>query len=54
MLPSWLSQRGPTSTDEAMHAVLGTPLRAPLMSDQEEALLPAVVSGAEWPAAARP
>ena len=38
MLPSWLSQRGPTSADEAMHAVLGTPLRAPLMIDQEEAL----------------
>ena len=38
MLPSWLTQRGGESSTEAMHAVLGTPLRAPLMSDQEEAL----------------
>ena len=37
MLPSWLTQRGGESPTEAMHAVLGTPLRAPLMSDQEEA-----------------
>ena len=45
MLPSWLTQRGGESPSEVMHAVLGTPLRAPLMSDQEEALLPADVSG---------
>ena len=38
MLPSWLTQRGGESSTEAMHVVLGTPLRAPLMSDQEEAL----------------
>ena len=38
MLPSWLTQRGGESPSEVMHAVLGTPLRAPLMSDQEEAL----------------
>ena len=38
MLPSWLTQRGAESSMEDAHAVLGTPLRAPLMSDQEEAL----------------
>ena len=38
MLPSWLTQRGAESSTEETHAVLGTPLRAPLMSDQEEAL----------------
>ena len=38
MLPSWLTQRGAESPGESAHAVLGTPLRAPLMSDQEEAL----------------
>ena len=38
MLPSWLTQRGAESSIEDAHAVLGTPLRAPLMSDQEEAL----------------
>ena len=38
MLPSWLTQRGAESPKEGTHAVLGTPLRAPLMSDQEEAL----------------
>ena len=38
MLPSWLNQRGAESSMEDAHAVLGTPLRAPLMSDQEEAL----------------
>merc|ERR1711934_1201506 len=37
MLPSWLTQRGAESSSEESHAVLGTPLRAPLMSDQEEA-----------------
>ena len=38
MLPSWLTQRGADSNSSGAHAVLGTPLRAPLMSDQEEAL----------------
>ena len=38
MLPSWLTQRGAESSMDESHAVLGTPLRAPLMSDQEEAL----------------
>ena len=38
MLPSWLTQRGAESSRDESHAVLGTPLRAPLMSDQEEAL----------------
>ena len=38
MLPSWLTQLGAESPGESAHAVLGTPLRAPLMSDQEEAL----------------
>ena len=38
MLPSWLTQRGAESSMEDAHAVLGTPLRAPLMSDQEEAI----------------
>ena len=45
MLPSWLTQRGAESSSEESHAVLGTPLRAPLMSDQEEAFSPAVASG---------
>ena len=38
MLPSWLTQRGAESSSDESHAVLGTPLRAPLMSDQEEAI----------------
>ncbi|MCB4377126.1 MULTISPECIES: peptide-methionine (S)-S-oxide reductase MsrA [unclassified Synechococcus] len=39
MLPSWLSPRGGAEASEpAMHAVLGTPLNAPLMADQEEAI----------------
>ena len=38
MLPSWLTQRGDDSNSSGAHAVLGTPLRAPLMSDQEEAV----------------
>ena len=38
MLPSWLTQRGAASSSDESHAVLGTPLRAPLMSDQEEAI----------------
>ena len=38
MLPSWLTQRGAAPSADGSHAVLGTPLRAPLMSDQEEAL----------------
>ena len=39
MLPSWLSPRGGAeSSAPATHAVLGTPLKAPLMADQEEAI----------------
>ena len=39
MLPSWLSPRvGAESSAPATHAVLGTPLKAPLMADQEEAI----------------
>ena len=39
MLPSWLSPRGSAeSSAPATHAVLGTPLKAPLMADQEEAI----------------
>ena len=38
MLPSWLTQRGAAPSADGTHAVLGAPLRAPLMSDQEEAL----------------
>ena len=39
MLPSWLSPRGGAeSSAPATHAVLGTPLKAPLMGDQEEAI----------------
>ena len=38
MLPSWLTQRVGESPPESMHAVLGTPLRAQLINDQEEAL----------------
>ena len=39
MFPSWLTSKEP-STDSAneRHAVLGTALRAPLLSDQEEAI----------------
>lgn len=39
MLPSWLSPGGSDEQQNAaVHAVLGTPLRAPLMDDQEEAV----------------
>jgi len=40
MLPSWLSPSGgsPDVAEPERHAVLGTPLRAPLLSDQEEAI----------------
>ncbi|MAR06798.1 MAG: peptide-methionine (S)-S-oxide reductase [Cyanobium sp. NAT70] len=39
MLPSWMSPRNNAAeTTEERHAVLGTPLRAPLMTDQEEAI----------------
>jgi peptide-methionine (S)-S-oxide reductase len=39
MLPSWLSPRGDAEPSApATHAVLGTPLMAPLMADQEEAI----------------
>ena len=39
MLPSWLSSGGSDEQQKAaVHAVLGTALRAPLMDDQEEAV----------------
>ena len=39
MFPSWLSSsRGTVESSEERHAVLGSPLRAPLMTDQEEAI----------------
>jgi peptide-methionine (S)-S-oxide reductase len=39
MLPSWLSSGGSDEQQKAaIHAVLGTALRAPLMDDQEEAV----------------
>ena len=39
MLPSWLSPRnGSEAASPLKHAVLGTPLRAPLMADQAEAI----------------
>ena len=39
MFPSWLSSpRGTVDSSDERHAVLGSPLRAPLMTDQEEAI----------------
>ena len=39
MLPSWLSSRNGSDTASPLkHAVLGTPLRAPLMADQAEVI----------------
>ena len=39
MLPSWLSPRGGAEpAAPKKHVVLGTPLNAPLMADQEEAI----------------
>ena len=39
MFPSWLSSPSSTAdVSDGRHAVLGTPLKAPLMTDQEEAI----------------
>ena len=39
MFPSWLSSPSSTAdVSDGRHAVLGTPLRSPLMTDQEEAI----------------
>ena len=39
MFPSWLSpSSGTVDMSDGRHAVLGTPLRSPLLSDQEEAI----------------